>query len=95
MKVKVGFKLWGTIDIDLDQPTRQAAEERLLGIPAATLINAIEGMPADIEGDAIEVVSLEPVANTNPSPAAGYHPIQPDLKARDIVKSSDPGLNCR
>jgi hypothetical protein len=61
MKVKIGYKLWGSIVLDLNDLNDESAHDKLLELSVKTLIQNIEGMPHDIEGDAIEVISIEPL----------------------------------
>jgi hypothetical protein len=64
MMIKVGYTLMGTIELEIpdehDEGEIKAwAERNILECSATDLIDGIEGMPNDIEGDAIEVISVE------------------------------------
>lgn len=64
MKVKVAYKLYGTTTVtvkDTKNRTRLLVrvEEQLMKKSVQELFSGIEGMPLDVEGDAIAVEGIE------------------------------------
>jgi hypothetical protein len=61
IKVRVAYKLWGSIDIEVDSLTvgDDVVLNKLLQMKASELVAYIEGMPTDIEEDAIEIIEVE------------------------------------
>ena len=58
-QARVGYRLYGTVYLNVKDMSLDEVEKALLELPTSELFQNLEGMPFDIAGDAIEVVCIE------------------------------------
>lgn len=68
IKLRVGYRLAGTLEYTSEKTDVSifSVEDDLANMAASTLIEGIEGSPADIELDAIEIACIEDITGEDP-----------------------------